>query len=55
MTQPTTDYRLEELLAEQVHYYRARAPEYTDTAIPEFPTGVLADAQRQLLAALDAF
>jgi demethylmenaquinone methyltransferase/2-methoxy-6-polyprenyl-1,4-benzoquinol methylase len=49
------DDHLGELLAEQLAYYRARAPEYTETAIPEFSTGVLSAARRELLAALDAF
>lgn len=43
------------LLAEQVAYYRARAPEYSQTAIPELPTGELARAGDDLIAALDEF
>jgi ubiquinone/menaquinone biosynthesis C-methylase UbiE len=41
------------LLAEQVAYYRARAPEYSETAIPELPTGDLARARDAVIAALD--
>jgi SAM-dependent methyltransferase len=43
------------LLAEQVAYYRARAPEYSETAIPELPTGELARARDDLIAPLDDF
>jgi demethylmenaquinone methyltransferase/2-methoxy-6-polyprenyl-1,4-benzoquinol methylase len=46
---------LEALLAEQVAYYRARAPEYSETAIPELPVGELARARDAAIAALDAF
>ena len=52
-TQPPGD--LEALLAEQLAYYRARAPEYTETAIPELPTGRLAHARELVLERLDAF
>lgn len=52
---PTADDRLERLIDEQVAYYRARAPEYRETAISELATGVLATAHREMLAALDAF
>jgi demethylmenaquinone methyltransferase/2-methoxy-6-polyprenyl-1,4-benzoquinol methylase len=55
VNQASTDDRLERLLAEQMAYYRARAPEYTETAIPEFPTDVLATARREALAAIDKF
>jgi trans-aconitate methyltransferase len=55
VNQPASDDRLEELLAEQLAYYRARAPEYTETAIPEFSSGVLAAARSELLVALDMF
>jgi demethylmenaquinone methyltransferase/2-methoxy-6-polyprenyl-1,4-benzoquinol methylase len=43
------------LLAEQLAYYRARAPEYSKTAIPEFPVGDLATARDAVVATLDAF
>ena len=46
---------LDALLAEQVAYYRARAPEYSETAIPELPTGELMRARDDLIAALDEF
>jgi ubiquinone/menaquinone biosynthesis C-methylase UbiE len=46
---------VEALLAEQVAYYRARAPEYTDTAIPELPTGDLRHARDALIAAIERF
>jgi ubiquinone/menaquinone biosynthesis C-methylase UbiE len=46
---------VEALLAEQVAYYRARAPEYTETAIPELPTGELGRARDLVLARLAAF
>ena len=55
MNQSAIDDGLNELLEEQVAYYRARAPEYTETAIPEVSTGVLAAARQDLLAALDNF
>ncbi len=46
---------IDELLAEQLAYYRARAPEYTETAIPEFPMGQLLRGRNATLAALHAF
>jgi hypothetical protein len=46
---------LDGLLAEQVAYYRARAPEYSETAIPELPTGALARARDAVIAALNDF
>ena len=46
---------LDALLAEQVAYYRARAQEYSETAIPELPTGELMRARDDLIAALDEF
>ncbi len=55
MDHAAKDDRLEELLTEQSAYYRALAPEYTETAFPEFSTDVLAAARREMLAALDAF
>jgi SAM-dependent methyltransferase len=46
---------LEALLAEQVDYYRAFAPEYSDTGIPELPVGEMASAHAATIAALDEF
>ena len=47
---------LDGLLAEQVAYYRARAPEYSETAIPGLPTGgALARARDAVVAALTDF
>ena len=44
---------LDGLLAEQVAYYRALAPEYSETAIPELPTG--ARVREAVVAALEDF
>ena len=46
---------IEALLAEQVSYYRARAPEYLETVLPEIDAGELGSARSELLAALEAF
>jgi demethylmenaquinone methyltransferase/2-methoxy-6-polyprenyl-1,4-benzoquinol methylase len=46
---------LDQLLAEQLAYYRARAPEYSETAIPDAPVGELLAARDATLAALDEF
>jgi demethylmenaquinone methyltransferase/2-methoxy-6-polyprenyl-1,4-benzoquinol methylase len=46
---------IDALLAEQVAYYRARAPEYSETAIPDLPTGELRNARDALIEALDDF
>lgn len=46
---------LEALLAEQLAYYRARAPEYSETAIPDVPVGELLIARDAVMAALDGF
>ena len=43
------------LLAEQIAYYRARAPLYTRSTIDGLPADALAVAQRELPAALDRF
>jgi len=43
------------LLAEQIAYYRERAPEYSQTTIDGLPADALAVAQRELPAALDRF
>src|SRR6202035_2825910 len=52
---PDGEDDLRVLLAEQLAYYRARAPEYTETAIPELPSGELARVRDQVLEALDSF
>jgi SAM-dependent methyltransferase len=46
---------IDSLLAEQLAYYRARAPEYTETAIPEIPSGRLRYVRDAALAALRDF
>ena len=46
---------LEPLLAEQLAYYRAGAPEYGETAIPELGEGTLRAAADELAAAVEAF
>ena len=43
------------LLAEQIAYYRARAPLYTQSAIEGLPVDAVEIAQRELPAALDRF
>jgi SAM-dependent methyltransferase len=47
--------RLESLLAEQIAYYRAMAPEYAATGIPQLPVSELEAGQTNLIAALDVF
>lgn len=46
---------LDVLLAEQVAYYRALAPEYLSTAIPRLAPADLAAAEREVSEALEAF
>ena len=46
---------LDDLLAEQMAYYRALAPEYTRTGIPELPADALARARDAVIAALNDF
>jgi demethylmenaquinone methyltransferase/2-methoxy-6-polyprenyl-1,4-benzoquinol methylase len=46
---------IEALLAEQVSYYRARAPEYLETVLPELDADELGSARAELLAALETF
>lgn len=46
---------LDQLLAEQLAYYRARAPEYSQTAQVDLEREEQEAAERQLRAALDAF
>ena len=53
MGRPRRQESLDALLAEQLAYYRARAPEYSETAIPEFPT--VATARDAVLAELENF
>jgi demethylmenaquinone methyltransferase/2-methoxy-6-polyprenyl-1,4-benzoquinol methylase len=43
------------LLDEQIAYYRARAPDYQETAIPEISESEASAVTRALLSALDAF
>jgi demethylmenaquinone methyltransferase/2-methoxy-6-polyprenyl-1,4-benzoquinol methylase len=46
---------VDELLAEQLAYYRARAPEYSQTALVELSPGERDAAERELLGAVEAF
>jgi SAM-dependent methyltransferase len=46
---------LERLLEEQLAYYRARAPEYVETAFPEIGHETLEAATRQFVRAMDDF
>ena len=46
---------VERLLAEQLAYYRARAPEYTETAFPELGADQLRAAERELDGVLERF
>ena len=46
---------LDELLAEQIAYYRARAPEYTANAMPEISQAEHDSAEREILAAIRDF
>src|SRR5207248_1291533 len=46
---------LEQLLEEQLAYYRARAPEYVETAFPELGSDTLEAARREFVRALDDF
>ena len=46
---------LEQLLEEQLAYYRARAPEYVETAFPELGSETLEAARREFVRALDDF
>ena len=55
MGAPGSEDALAALLAEQLAYCRVRAPEYTETAIPELPTGKLAQARDAAIGALEAF
>jgi demethylmenaquinone methyltransferase/2-methoxy-6-polyprenyl-1,4-benzoquinol methylase len=55
MNDKTHDDELETLLAEQVAYYRARAPEYAGGAIPELDEQELTAGGHALNAKIDAF
>jgi ubiquinone/menaquinone biosynthesis C-methylase UbiE len=55
MGHPGAGDEVQSLLAEQVAYYRARAPEYTETAFPEVPAGDMKLAHEQIHARLEAF
>ena len=55
MSSPAPDDELDRLLTEQLAYYRARAPEYAETTIPELPTDKLAQAREMALRALGEF
>lgn len=46
---------LEVLIEEQLSYYRARAPEYAETAFPELADGTLEAATREFIGVLDDF
>jgi demethylmenaquinone methyltransferase/2-methoxy-6-polyprenyl-1,4-benzoquinol methylase len=46
---------LERLLDEQLAYYRARAPEYVETAFPDLGAETLEVARREFVQALDEF
>ena len=50
-----TDDNIESLLAEQIAYYRALAPEYGETALPIVDPDELSEARHELQSALDAF
>ncbi len=50
---PRRNDQLDALLAEQVAYYRARAPEYVQSTFDIVSESEAADAERELLAALD--
>jgi demethylmenaquinone methyltransferase/2-methoxy-6-polyprenyl-1,4-benzoquinol methylase len=46
---------IDELLKEQLRYYEARAPEYTQTAMVELEGPELEQAEKEMLAAMNAF
>jgi demethylmenaquinone methyltransferase/2-methoxy-6-polyprenyl-1,4-benzoquinol methylase len=45
--------QLDELLSEQIAYYRARAPEYGSTSLIDLPHEAVEETWRQMLAELD--
>ena len=55
MGRPGAGDELQGLLAEQIAYYRARAPEYTKTAFPEVPDREMRHAPDQVNARIDGF
>ncbi len=55
MGSPHSAGEIDALLAEQIAYYRARAPEYTDTAFPEVPAGEMWVARAEVDALLASF
>jgi demethylmenaquinone methyltransferase/2-methoxy-6-polyprenyl-1,4-benzoquinol methylase len=55
MGRPGTGDEVQALLAEQIAYYRARAPEYTETAFPEVPVGDMSRARDEVNTRLTAF
>jgi demethylmenaquinone methyltransferase/2-methoxy-6-polyprenyl-1,4-benzoquinol methylase len=55
MGRPGAGDEVEALLAEQIAYYRARAPEYTETAFPEVPLGEMRRARAEVNTRLTAF
>ena len=55
MGSPHSGGEIDALLAEQVAYYRARAPEYTETAFPEVPAGEMWVARAEVDALLASF
>jgi trans-aconitate methyltransferase len=54
MSADAGDEAIERLLAEQVSYYRARAPEYLEDALDDLDAGEASLAEGQIVAALDA-
>jgi 2-polyprenyl-3-methyl-5-hydroxy-6-metoxy-1,4-benzoquinol methylase len=55
MAEPSRADDVEALLAEQIAYYRARAPEYTQTAFPEVHPEEMELAHDEVRARLEAF
>jgi demethylmenaquinone methyltransferase/2-methoxy-6-polyprenyl-1,4-benzoquinol methylase len=55
MTGPRCSGDVDRLLAEQIAYYRARAPEYAETAFPEVPAGDMWLARAEVQGLLSAF
>jgi SAM-dependent methyltransferase len=49
------EHDLEELLEEQLAYYRARAPEYSETAFPELAPNTLHSAWLEFTEVIDRF
>jgi demethylmenaquinone methyltransferase/2-methoxy-6-polyprenyl-1,4-benzoquinol methylase len=55
MGSPHSGGEIDALLAEQIAYYRARAPEYTETAFPEVPAGEIWVARAEVDALFASF